>query len=214
MTLQSLRSTQSRDGGWRERLSSLAHDRISLFAIEERRVDPLVSEYPYPEQTILTGQLSYAESYGDHQQEHSRSVPGEFEFRTESQMFILKMETDMPSPNTIIRDLNSALSDQIQIYRNLFATPRYLWDFITQADEILDITVLIDGREHPYDEIDDTPVEDIVGKYPIESARAVFTFNDEPVHLKYADGSISIRNSNANADEYVIQLFEKHVLEP
>jgi hypothetical protein len=214
MTLQSLRSTQSQDGGWQDRLSSLAHDRVSLLGIEEHSVDSFVENYPYPGQTILTGELRYQEEIGDFQQGHGRTVSGEFEFRTGSQMFILKMDTDMPSPNTIIRDLNSALSEQIQIYRNLFATPRNLWDFIDQADEVLEITVLIDGHEHPYDEIEDTPVEDVIGNHPIETARVVFTFSGDPVHLKYANGSISIRNSDAEADEYVIQLFEKYVLEP
>jgi len=214
MTLQSLRSTQSRDGGWQDRLSSLAHDRVSLLDIEEHSVDSFVEDYPYPRQTILTGELRYQEEFGDIQQGHGRTVSGEFEFRTGSQMFILKMDTDMPSPNTIIRDLNSALSEQIQIYRNLFATPRNLWDFINQADEILEITVLIEGHELPYDEIEDTPVEDVIGNHPIETARVVFIFNGESVHLKYANGSISIRNSDAEADEYVIQLFEKYVLEP
>jgi hypothetical protein len=214
MTLQSLRSTQSQDGGWQDRLSSLAHDRVSLLDIEEHSVDSFVENYPYPGQTILTGDLRYQEEFGDIQQGHRRTVSGEFEFRTESQMFILKMDTDMPSPNTIIRDLNSALSEQIQIYRNLFATPRNLWDFINQAEEILEITVLIDGHELPYDEIEDTPVEDVIGNHPIETARVIFTFNGESVHLKYANGSISIRNSDAEADEYVIQLFERYVLEP
>ena len=214
MTLQSLRSTKSRDGGWQDRVSSLAHDRISLLNIEEHSVCPLVVNYPYPEQTILTGELRYQDEFGDFQQGHERIVSGKFEFRTESQMFILKMDTDMPSPNTIIRELNSALSEQIQIYRNLFVTSRYLWDFINQANEILEVTVLIDGHELPYDEVEDTPVEDVVGNHPIETARIVFVFNGEPVHLKYANGSISIRNSDAEADEYVIQLFEKHVLGP
>jgi hypothetical protein len=215
MTVQSLRSTQSPDGRWMEILSSLSDDRITLSSITDHAVEPLVNEYPYTDQHRLTGTIDYEEEYdNDREPLVTRSVQGTFEFRTGSQMFILKMDTDIPTPETIIKDLNAALSQQVRIYRNLFVTPEYLWDFFEQADEILDITVLVDGEEQPYDEVEDTAVGEVVGEYPVESARVVYRYNGDAVHVKYANGSLSIRNASDEANEYVIQLFEQYVLSP
>lgn len=196
-----------------EILSSLSHERITLSSISDQSVEPMVGAYPFTEQHILTGTIDYEEEYDDNRDPRvTRTVQGTFEFRTESQMFILKMDTDVPKPETVIQDLNTAFSRQIHIYRNLFVTPEYLWDFFENADEVLDITVLIDGEEQPYDEIEDVAVEEVVGDYSIESARVVYRYNRDAVHVNYTNGSLSIRNTQDEANEYVIQLFEKHVL--
>lgn len=236
MSIQSLRSTDASNGHWRDILSSLSHERITLTEIRERNADTLIDDYPFDGQLILYGNLEYEEEYEeDVDPRYRRTVEGSFEFRTQSEMFILRMDTDMPRPDTIIRDLNAMLAQELKIYHNLFVNSECLWDFFNQASEILELTVLIEGREHSLDEafdfrLDDTEVtlaeledlhggevegvsiDEIVGSYPVQRAKVVFEYDGSSFIVKYTEGSLSIRNASEEHNEYVIQLFERDVL--
>ncbi len=236
MSIQSLRSTQADDNHWQDVLRTFSHQRISLSDIREKHVDGMFDGYEFHHQTVYQGQISYVPEYEeDTDPRYRHSVDGTFEFRTGSEMFILRMDSDVPTPDTIISDLNNVFAQELKIYRNLFATTEYLWEFLEEAEYYLDITVLIRGREHSISEafssdldeielgpeylekvhggeIAGIPLDEIVGHSPIQRAEVMFEHLGGTFVVRYSEGSLSIRNPTEDQSEYIIQIFEHYVL--
>ena len=169
----------------------------------------MVEEYPFPEQDLIVGRLSYEEESA---YTAGRTIPVDFEYRAESNLFLTEVQTDVSSIDSIITQFGRATSDALQVYRNLHAAEDALWDFLMSADRILEITVLDDGKEVPYDEVEDCSIEEVVGEYAIESASVGYSERGNDIFVKYHGGGLQVETNWEDGREYVIQLFEREVL--
>jgi hypothetical protein len=199
-----------------EMLSNISGERISISNVYEQSVESVIDEYPFTYQSIITGDITYFEfsEFQDH--DDPWEVEASFQLRTGSKLFILRTRSDLPKPETVIQKLDSVLAPNYHIYHNLFSAPGGLWDFFDAADRILDVTVLVDGDEIPYEEA--TGRTDDWGKHQIERGTAAFDHNGDSAVVRYSRGSLSISQprqsdeSQEQINEYIIQLLEKHVL--
>lgn len=184
-------------------------NRISVESIDSYTVEPIVDQYPFNGQKIIKGTLSYEE---ESTHTSGRTITIDFEFREESDLFLTKFYTDVSSPDSITTRLAEAAPSQIKVYRNLHVPEDALWDFLMGADRILEITVLDQGEEVQYDEVDGVAKEDVIGEYSIEEASVGFTEEDHNIFVRYRDGSLQIETDWERGREYIIQTFEREVI--
>lgn len=209
MAQSSLRRTKLPNGTRsRDLLSELSLDNLSVDSVGESTVEALCEEYPFDGQPVYLGQLRYEE---EGMWETGRTLSLEFEIRGQSRLFIFKSEVDF-SVETLIEDINHALADDIRIYHNLTVNRERLWDFLHGADRILDISVLSEGEEKQFDEFEEINQSEIVGQYPIEGATVAYQYQDHQIIVRYKNGSINVQSDWAEATEYIIQIFERDVL--
>jgi len=182
---------------------------ISIDAVDSKVVEPLVDQYPFASQEIVRGQLTYEE---ESEYTAGRTIPINFEFRTGSNLFLTEVQTDISSIDSVTTQLVEATSNVLTVYRNLHAPEDALWDFLTTADRILEITVLDEGEEVQYDEVDGVARADVVGEYAIENASVGFVKEGNEIFVKYRSGSLQIETEWDSGREYIIQLFEREVL--
>ncbi|WP_147302766.1 hypothetical protein [Haloferax sp. Atlit-19N] len=176
--------------------------------IKSSPVEPLVERYPF-EQHKYEGTLTYHEesSYTP-----GRSINVDFEYRDGSNLFIVEYKTDLSSTERLVREIETAVPQIQRIYRNLHAAEDSLWRFLESADRILEINVLVNGKETPYDEIEDVPREDVIGNYAIESAIVGLNHQGHSITVHYEHGTLQIESDWDRGTEFVIQLFEREIL--
>ena len=213
MGSSSLRRTRIPGNGQRFRkLSDLSTNGFSLSDVDERTVGGLCGEYPFDGQSAYSGVIEYSE---DAMWGSGRNVELEFEFRDQSNLFILDTEVDLPSVESVIQKLNALSSDDVKIYRSLTVHRERLWEFLQNADKIIDLTLIGDqGTEVSFEELgsglNDPKLE--LEQYPIESATVVFSYKGEQILTRYTDGTLSVHSDVSEGREYLVQLFERDVI--
>ncbi|WP_157884803.1 hypothetical protein [Halorubrum aethiopicum] len=213
MGSSSLRRTRIPGNGQRFReLSDLSTNGFSLSDVDERTVSGLCDEYPFDGQSAYSGVIKYSE---DAMWGGGRDVKLEFEFRDQSNLFILDTEVDLPSVESVIKKLNALSADDVKIYRSLTVHRDRLWNFLNNADKIIELTLISDqGTEISFEELRPEPydTELEIEQYPIESATVVFSYEGEQILTRYTDGTLSVHSDVSEATEYLIQLFERDVI--
>ncbi|WP_254809725.1 hypothetical protein [Natronosalvus amylolyticus] len=208
MGSSSLRRTRIPGNGQRFReLSDLSTNGFSLSDVNERKVSGLCDDYPFDGQMAYSGLINYSE---DAMWGGGRDIELEFEFRDQSNLFILDTEVDLPSVESVIQKLNTLSSDDVKIYRSLTVHRERLWNFLNNADKIIELTLIGDqGKEISFEELD-SGLE--IEQYPIESATVVFSYEGEQILTRYTDGTLSVQSDVSEATEYLVQLFERDVI--
>lgn len=191
-----------------EALKQLSNGGISVSEISHTYVDPLCDDYPYPEQPVYSGEITYTE---DAMWGTGREYPIKFQYRTEAEILILNSDVDVPLESIITR-LNQSAPEEVKIYRNLTPSREKLWNFFESADRIIDLFVLDEsGRKVSKEEIEaegDRPTD----LYPIEDATVVFKTEEGGIVVQYEQGSLHIKSDWGKASEYIVQLFERDVI--
>lgn len=208
MAVSSLRRTRPIEDETEDLFADFSENDIRLTSIEIRTATALCDNYQYDGQRILQGNFEYDEpsQYGA-----DRTVSIDFEYRSGSNIFILKTEVDFQI-SRFIQELNSISPNNFQIYRSLTPTRQHLWDFFRNSDGLVEMTVLTKkGQEVDMESLDE-PMEEIAEKYPIESATAIFEFGDQSIVTRYTEGTINIDTDDPKANEYITQLFERDVI--
>lgn len=211
MSSSSIRRTKLPDyEGSPELLEQLSNGGISVKDFHHKSVSPLCENYPFGSQTVYRGELSYEE---ESMWDTGRTIPIDFEYRTESEMFILNFDVDIPSVDDIIKRLNTAAPNGVRIHQNLTVNRQSLWKFLQGADKIIDISIINDhGEEVPFDELETTSKSEIIGSHPVEEATVTFSYGDEQILAHYESGSLNINSDWEQATEYIVQLFERDVI--
>jgi len=206
--MESIRRAKTDVIGLVEKFSHLSTSNIDINSFSEEDVETRVPNYPFRNQTIYRGNYTYKERTP---LDEVRNVEGSFQIRKKSGLFILQTHTDRPSPEEIIEEINSKVNKNFQIYKRFIPKRNRIWEFITQADQIINIKVVFDGQVKNVNKIE-IDNKELFGKYPIESAEACYSYEGADIHIIYTGKGISIKNNRELQKEYIIQLFEKIVL--
>lgn len=211
MASSSLRRTKIPGNGHRfEKLSERSSDDFTLTSVDQQTVRSLCDRYPFDGQTIYRGTIQYRE---EAELGGGREIELQFEFRDQSSLFILESDVDIPSIESIISRLNALSPNEFIIYRSLTVHRERLWTFLQEADQLIEATLINKhGEKMDFGELDLKHPENIQ-QHPIESATIAFEYADEQIVTRYTDGTLSIHSDNPEAREYIIQLFERDVLE-
>lgn len=181
---------------------------IDLEEWVQEPVSALVEDYPFSQDRIVAT-LQYHEPS---QYTPGREIPIRIEYRTGSRLLLVDCPTDLSSLQPLLTAFEDIPADSGTIYRSLHAPEDKLWSFIESADRILEITVLVDGQEVPYQEVEDVPVTEVIGEYAIESAEVGFVHDDHQVLVSYQEGRLQVNTDWDEGREYILQLFEREVL--
>jgi len=192
----------------REGITEFSSANLEVKDWERTRVEPLIEDYPF-EQDSFKASLTYEEQSG---YTTGRSVDIALEYRTQSELLLLNLSTDLSSLTPVFSELSDAAGGSDRIYHNLHAPEDRLWSFIEQADRVLDIHVLDEGTEISYKEVEDASREDVIGEYAIESAEIGFNYGDHQILVSYDSGRLQIETDWNEGTEYILQLFEREVL--
>lgn len=212
MGSSSLRRTRLPSGDQsQELLESLSTDQLNISNLEERSVSSLCDDYPFPGQTVFTGDLHFREEgvFGG-----GRALTLGIEFRAGSDMLLLESEVDIPSLNTILDHLNQAAPNDIQVYHNLTVNREALWDFLRDADQIIELSVLSsEGEEQQLNDFESDRKQELVGQAPIEAATVAFNVDSHRILVQYNAGRLTINSDWEDATEYTVQRFERDVID-
>lgn len=209
MGVSNLRRSNRVDNNWERLLSSLETPNISIQSIEEQEVQAKCDDYPFESQSIFRGGMLYRERS---EITEGRDIEIDYEYRTESGLLVIKSQIDLPI-EAIIKEINSVAPKKFHIYRSITPSRENLWKFISSSDRVLEITFLNEeGRETPVDEFEGFELSEIVDKYPINTATAVYEYEGRQVLVRYTGGSIVVDTEDSEANEYIIQLFERDII--
>lgn len=191
-------------------ISSLETAQITINSIRERHASPLCEDYPFEDQPIYSGGLVYHEEseFGG-----SRDIECNYQYRTGSGLFVLQSEVDLPLER-VIQEINSVAPDNFHIYRNLSPKRESLWEFISSSDRVIEISFLNElGEEADVEEFEDMDLAEVADNYPIDTATAVYEHDGRQILVRYTGGSIVVDTDDPDANEYIIQLFERDVIQ-
>jgi len=209
MSVTNLRRAGALDAQLEERLEGIGHGDFRIESANRREWDVLIEDHPYPDQTVVDGTAIYNEpsTYTG-----GREIQVDFEIRAGSRLFLMEIETDVQSLDSITNGFSQAAGEDLRLFQNLHAPEDALWSFLNQADRVMEITVLDDGTEVPYQEVEGVDPQDVIGEYAIERARVGCRHDGESILVDYNGGSLQIETDWENGREYIIQLFEREVL--
>jgi len=191
-------------------ISSLENAKITINSIHERLAGSLCENYPFENQPIYSGDLVYHEEseFGG-----NRDIECHYQYRTGSGLFVLQSEVDLPLER-VIQQINSVAPDQFHIYRNLSPKRESLWNFISSSDRVIEISFLNErGEETEAEKFENLELEEVANKYPIDTATAVYEHKEQQILVRYTGGSIVVDTDDSEANEYIIQLFERDVIQ-
>lgn len=209
MSVTNLRRSGSIDARIVESLKEGSHDNLRIDCVEIRDWSPIISDHPFPEQTIVDGVAIYDEPSTFTE---GREIKVDFEIRTGSRLILFEYQTDLSSLEPVTEQLRQVVDDNLSIYHSLHAPEDALWDFLTTANRIIEIDVLNNGAEVPYSEVENTPVADVIGNFAISQAKVGFDYNNEQILVSFREGKLQIESDIEESREYIIQLFEREVL--
>ncbi|WP_227380867.1 hypothetical protein [Haladaptatus halobius] len=192
-----------------ERIEISSGAQLSIQSLIFEGVEPLVEDYPFSDQQIIRGSFLYDEPS---EYTSGREIDVDFEYRSGSQLFILELDTDVRSLDSVVQSLTEAIPQEFIIYRNLHAPEDALWSFLEHADRILEIDILDEGQEVPYDEVEGVPREEVIGNFAIEKAEVGFNVEEHSIMVRYQGGDLQINSDWEYGREYIIQIFEREVL--
>jgi len=207
MAVTDLRRADLEDLPSEEGLSNLSNSNLELEHWSRQPVEPLDEDYPF-DQDSFTAQFTY---YEPSEYTSGREIKLNLEYRLQSQLLLVELHTDL-SLDPVFNELSHASGASDRIYHNLHAPEDQLWSFIMEADRTLDIHVLDDGNEVPYREVEDTPVQDVIGEYAIEYAQVGFVREGHEIAVTYESGRLQIETDWNDGREYILQVFEREVL--
>lgn len=179
--------------------------------VEEVRVE----DYPYREQEILTGTLSY-EGEVLVNGLPSNTETYDVSYRTESGLIRISGIDDYSQAQSVIADTNRAV-DGPPVTRVPFSRLG-LWSFVFAGDQQARIEV-IDAENNQYvdlEEFEDMSRKELARQYDLYAATIHFTSlpGISDTYVKYSNGKISFGSNTTNAGrECVLQLYEKHVVD-
>lgn len=199
----SLAQTKGLDAHWpREADESLG--RVQILSTSTDTVSGQIESYPYNGQRKIYGKFSYKL---DGWMEEDVTRGGEYEYRVRSGLFMLNTDTDHPKSQSVIDELNKQFEDSVQI-EEILIDRESLMDFFDESDQILGIDTMGESGQIRHYSVDEVDTQTEV----IQSADISFKFNSEQVVVHYNRGRMQIPRVSEEGREYVIQLFEKHVL--
>lgn len=210
MGISNLRQSNRVGNNGERIISSLENAQISINSIHDRLASPLCENYPYEDQPIYYGDLVYHEEseFGG-----SRDIECNYQYRNGSGLFVLRSEVDLPLER-VIQEINSVAPDQFHIYRNLSPKRESLWDFISSSDRVIEISFLNErGEEAQAEEFENVDLTEVANNYPIDTATAVYDYDGQQILVRYTGGSIIVDTDDPEANEYIIQLFERDVIQ-
>lgn len=210
MGVSNLRQSNRVGNNGRRIISNFENAQITVTSIQERFASPLCDNYPFEDQSIYSGELVYHEKseFGG-----SRDIECNYQYRTDSGLFILRSEVDLPLEK-VIQVINSVAPDKFHIYRNLSPNRESLWNFISNSDRVIDISFLNEnGEEADAEEFEKMNLAKVATNYPIDTATAVYSHGGQQILVRYTGGSIVVDTDNPEANEYIIQLFERDVIQ-
>lgn len=149
MSTNRLGRAEDLDEHWTEQLLDESPELELVGEIERSTAEPLISNYPYSRQLILTGRFEY-EMQGRH--EARVAYNGSFEYRADSGVFLIDSTTDRVEPRDIFKELNEYLSRKRKLKDALSLDREALWEFIESADLIEELR--LKGPEGEYDAVD------------------------------------------------------------
>ena len=210
MGVSNLRQSNRHANGGERIISSFENSDISIDSIEKKSASPLCNNYPFQDQPVYYGNLIYHErsEFGG-----SRDIKCEYQYRTGSGLFALQSEVDTVLEQ-VIEKINSVASDEFHIYRNLSPRRGVLWNFISNSNRVIEISFLNEkGQETQADEFNNIELAEIASNYPIDTATAVYKHGNKEILVRYTGGSIVVDTDDPEANEYIIQLFERDVIQ-
>lgn len=209
MSVTNLRRTGNLAAQLAEGLPEGRHGQLEIGEISDVEWTPAVSDHPFADQRVYEGTALYHEPS---EYTAGRDIEVTFELRTGSQLILVESETDLPSIDDITAQLRAATGERFDVYRSLHAPEDALWDFLTSANRVLEITVLDDGLEVPYQEVDGAPVEEVIGEYAISRAQVSIEHDTDQMLVTYRDGTLQVESDWDGGRDYIIDLFEREVL--
>lgn len=191
-------------------------DRIELGSLNEYRKEPIVDNYPFDEVLILEGSFEYR--YG---RIGTDTAEGLYQIRPNSGLLVVRKERGNANLGDVVDAVSESIENGITVHERFLSGIEFFWNLIGSADEGMseDIEVRTPvGKVKSLRELKEEEGltrEDIKYDYPVESARLFFTppHQDISVELTYANDTISISATDDKEYEYVLQIFERDVLE-
>lgn len=105
-----------------------------------------IDEYPYSGQRRYYGQFTY---YFTDWKGRDQDETGQFEYRAESGLFLISMESERIDARDIIEEINSQMPEKSEIRGSLSVRRKPLWDFFDEADQYDEL--VISGPEGKFD---------------------------------------------------------------
>ncbi|MFK8214636.1 hypothetical protein [Haloferax volcanii] len=207
-----LRRAEQDSRAWEEALPSLESSQLTVLSFSSTTAQGLEEPYQYDGQTIYSGEFEFTQKTHPFDSSIERSITGEFSYRTESGLFIIRTQTDNPTPSEIIDRFNSALPDGVRIFPGLQPSNEGLWKFIKSAEERVSVTLLAEGEETDVAELDGPIRADNLDDYLVTRAELIFNRGTSKIDVIYSYDSISILGPDEDDYEYVIQVFENEVV--
>ncbi len=209
MSVTNLRRAGSLDSRTLDSIAEGSHEQLTIRSVDQIDWTPIVENHPYPDQTIVRTIATYHEpsSYTS-----GRDIEIEFEIRAGSELVLFEYQTDLSTTEPVTNSFRQAAGNNLQIYHSLHAPEDALWEFLSNSNRVINISVLDEGQEVTYTEVEETEPEDVVGEYAIASAEVVFEYEGNQMLVSYNDGSLQVESDWSLGREYVIQLFERDVM--
>jgi hypothetical protein len=176
---------------------------------------PIVSDYPYKEQQVITGTLTY-EGETIVEGLPPSTVTYEFSYRVESGLVRLSGVENSPQAQSVIGDTNRVV-DGPPLTQVPFSRLG-LWSFIFAGDRQTGIKIIdIENNEYvDFEEFEDLSRKEIADEHNAHAASIDFTSRaDIPdVYVRYSNGKLSFgSDTTERGREYVLQMYEKYVVE-
>lgn len=210
MAISNFRQSNRVEGDGESVISEIENAQITINSIHEQLATPLCENYPFDNQPIYYGELTYIEEseFGK-----SRNIECDYQYRSGSSLFVIRSEVDF-AVERVIQEINSVAPEEFKIYRNLTPKRRGLWKFISSSDRVIEISFLNEeGKETKAEEFEGRSLAEVANEYPIDTATAVFNHDDQQILVRYTGGSIVVDTDNTEANEYITQLFERDVIQ-
>jgi hypothetical protein len=224
MSISGIGKAEDLEKYWSPELSKKT-ERLEISSVNRRHATPVIEEYPYPQQIILSGEFVYHQKG---RKGFSPTVNGTYEYRSASGIFLLQVQQNNMDVKKIFEEINSATSEITEIRQITAINRRSLWNFFDEADQVVNAKIRgKKGERSLRSEIRETSESDSesseIGTYELRenlkeyllvSAKAKFTSpeSEEPFIIKYNKGRFEIPIEPEDGVEYVIQLLERDVI--
>lgn len=192
-------------------------DRLEIESKKESHADPVIEDYPFSQQLIISGDFSYNQPG---RRGYSPKANGTYEYRTASGLFLVNIRQQNPESEKVFEEINSAISESARVKPIKSVDKESLWEFFQEADQIVDAEFSgpegrLNLREYLQSQNNsEGESENDLKDYLLLSVKASYTppGADSPVIVNYDRGKFQIPKIEQDGSEYVIQLLEKHLL--
>jgi hypothetical protein len=202
------------DDYWRGLSPESETDQLTLSAPEESTVEIRVENYPYDEPLVFKGNFRYERG-----RVGTDTARGTYQIRSHSGLLVIRKESGSIHPDDVTDAISNAVNGDIEIHDTIILNREGLWSFVDSANKRMEIEVLTPmGEVRSLSELQEEEgleYENVSYSYPIESARVFFKppNTDVSIEVEYANDTLSVGAADDEAHEYVIQLFERDVID-